>query len=256
MAGKKITQGIDVDRLDRIVEDLGVRIHLYKSTLIPSMKSLESMDQDLNESISNHNMLDFDCIETIALFQQQTLMKQFELTGTYDIDEVLITFKSGQTLAPLSKIEVLDFREDFYELIPRQEGTSTDLLKYPACNIIGAFSMPSSNTIERFYQDTDFEIDKNGNINWIGTHKPNDRQIYSIYYKYHPVYRAIKAVHRDRFSQYNMRPASIKAPKKTIDFKTFVKLPETWVIKRDYLLDRRDINGNLLVKNTNYDPNE
>ena len=119
----KLTNGIDVDRLDQLILDLGVRIKLYKSTLAPNMTSLESMDQDLNDNKSQNNVIDFDCVETIALFQQQSLTEQFKIQGTFHIDEVLITFLSGQTLAPLAKIEVLDFEEDFYELVQRQART-------------------------------------------------------------------------------------------------------------------------------------
>lgn len=246
---RRSTPGIDVDRLDQLIKDLGVRIRLYKSTLAPNMKSLESMDQDLNDPISNNNMIDFDCKETVALFQQQQLMETFQIQGTFHIDEILLTFLSGETLAPFTKIELLDFQEDFYELITRQDGTDVDNLKYAACDVLAIFTYDRvSKTTDRYHLDTDFVIDDDGNIEWISTHRPAARSIYSIYYKYHPVYRALKAVHRDRFSQYNLRPGNIKAPKKTIDGTTYVKLPETWVVKRDFLLER--------PKNEDYDPNE
>lgn len=249
MASKRLSQGIDVDRLDRLVLDLGVRVRLWKSTITPNINSLESFDQDLNDTSSDNNMIDFDCQETIALFQQQNLMEQFQIQGTFHIDEIMVTFKSGVTLAPFAKIEVLDFEEDFYELIQRQEGTSIDILKYPACAIIGLFTYDKNTKVtERYYENTDFKIDVNGNVMWIGAHKPDDRQIYSIYYKFHPVYRAVKAIHRDRFSQFNNKPHTIEAPKKTVGDNTYVKLPETWIIKRDYLI-KRD-------KNTLYPPNE
>jgi hypothetical protein len=194
-------------------------------------------------------MIDFDCVETIALFQQQTMFEQFKIVGTFDIEEVLVTFLAGTIIAPLAKIELLDFVEDFYELIPRQIGTDIDFLKYKACDILGVFTYnKSTKTTKRYHKDVDFEINQEGNIKWISANRPTDKEIYSIYYTYHPVYRAKKAVHRDRFSQYNLRPGSIKAPKKTVDGNTYVKLPETWILVRDFLLDR--------PKNENYDPNE
>lgn len=246
--GRKLSLGMDVDRLDQLVLDLGVRVRVYKSTLAPNMKSIESMDQDVNDPVSSNNMIDFDCEETIALFQQQQLMETFQIQGTFHIDEILVTFLSGFTLAPFAKIELLDFEEDFYELVPRQVGTDTDRLKYGACGVLAIFTYDrSSKTITRYHQGTDFELTSNGDIQWVSSHRPDDKQVYSIYYKYHPVYRAIKAVHRDRFSQYNLRPGNIKAPKKTIDNVTYVKLPETWVIKRDFLLER--------PKNEHSDPN-
>lgn len=254
MGNRRLTQGIDVDRLDRLVKDLGVRIKLFKSTIVPDVKSLESMDQDLNNTVGDNNFLDFDCFETIALFQQQNLMKQFDIQGTFHIDEVLVTFLSGQTLAPGAKIELLDFEEDFYELVQRQTGQDFDVLKYSACNILAVFTV-ANNVITRYHKGADFTIDPNGNIQWIGTHRPADTVVYSIYYKYHPVYRALKAVHRDRFSQFNTRTSGIKAPKQQPgDGNTYVKMPETWVIKRDYLIRRRDLSG-AVIENTYFDPN-
>ena len=247
MSTRKLSKGINVDKLDQLVKDLGVRVRLYKSTLIPNMTSLESMDQDLNSSVGNNNMIDFDPTETIAMFQQQDLMEQFKVHGTFHLDEVLVSFLSGQTLAPFAKIEILDFEEDFYELVQRQEGTDIDNLKYAATCSIGVFTA-TTNSIERYYEGTDYKINQDGNIEWTGSHRPAARQIYSIYYRYHPIYRAVKAVHRDRFSQFNDRPQNIKAPKVTIEGATYVKMPETWVIKRDYLLERD--------KNELYDPNE
>jgi hypothetical protein len=201
---KKVTNGIAVDRLDQLIKDLGVRIRLYKSTLAPNMTSLESMDQDINDKTSEQNMVDFDCVETVALFQQQDLVEQFKIQGTFHIDEVLITFLSGQIIAPMAKIELLDFEEEFYELIQRQEGTDVDRLKYQACSVLGVFTYDKvTKTYERFHYGTDFTL-SNGDIKWISAHKPDDRQIFSVYYKYHPIYRVHKAVHRDRFSQYNL----------------------------------------------------
>lgn len=244
---RRLTNGIDVDRLDQLIKDLGVRIRLYKSTLAPNMNSLESMDQDLNDNTSDHNMVDFDCVETVALLQQQDLVDQFKVQGTFHIDEILITFLSGQTTAPFAKIELLDFQEDFYELLQRQVGTSIDRLKYKACSVLGIFSYnKTTKEYIRYYYGTDFTL-QDGDVKWLSAHKPSDKQVYSIYYKYHPVYRIQKAVHRDRFSQFNVRPNDIKAPHKTINGNTYVKMPETWVAKRDYLISR--------PKNTLYDPN-
>ncbi len=245
---KKVTQGINVDRLDQLIKDLGVRVRLYKSTLAPNMKSLESMDQDLNDRASNNNMVDFDCIETVVLFQQHQLAEQFNLQGTFHVNEVMVSFLSGLTIAPMAKIELLDFEESFYELIQRQEGKNIDILKYNACAIDAVFTYDRTlKEYERYLSGTDF-IQENGNIKWISSHKPADRQVYSVYYKYHPVYRCAKAVHRDRFSQYNVRPSEIKAPHKTVNGATYVKMPETWIVQRDYLIKYE--------KNELYDPNE
>lgn len=262
---KQLTTGINVVNLDQLVEDLGVRVRVWKSATCPNMTSIESFDHDPNCPVCSNNMIDFDCFETIAMFQQQDLNEQFKVHGTFSIDEALVTFKAGVALQTFAKVEILDFKEEFYELIQRQDAadTLTDKLKYPACEVTAVFVI-RNNLKERFYQGADFDLDLNGSIVWKGSHVPNDREIYTIYYKYHPVYRVTKAVHRDRFSQYNnLRDlAASKIPQsaiKTVNGRTFVKLPEEWILRRDYLLDRKDkaqTNPTKLQPNESYDPNE
>lgn len=263
--GKPLTKGINVANLDQLVEDLGVRVRIWKSSVCPNMSSIESLDHDPNCPVCDNNMIDFDCFETIAMFQQQDLAEQFKVHGTFSIDEAMVTFKAGISLQKLAKIEILDFEEEFYELIQRQEiaTTATDRLKYMACGVIAVFVV-RNNVKERFYQGIDFDLDPNGSIKWKGAHIPNDREIYTIYYKYHPIYRTTKAVHRDRFSQYNdiRELTNSTVPKsaiKTINGRTFVKLPEEWVVQRDFLVDRKDKTQNnptLLPDNLAFDPNE
>jgi hypothetical protein len=243
---RKTTQGIDVDRLDQEISDLGVRVLVYKSTACPNMTSLESSDHDINCNVCSGMMIDFCPEETLALFQQQSLTEQFKIQGTFHMDEIMVTFKSGLTLTNYSRVDLLDFKEDFNELIQRQEGTNIDNLKYRAKDVLGLFTV-TNNVKKEYHFGTDFVLDSEGRIEWVSANKPLDRQIYSVYYKYSPIFRAIKAVHRDRYSQYNLRTASIKAPKTTVNGKTFVKMPETWILKRDFLLEN--------TKNDLYDPN-
>lgn len=262
---KQLTAGINVVNLNQLVEDLGVRVRVWKSTTCPNMTSIESLDHDPNCPVCSNNMIDFDCFETVAMFQQQDLVEQFKVHGTFSIDEAMVTFKSGISLQTFAKIEILDFEEEFYELIQRQDSadTLTDKLKYPACKVTAVFAIRNNQKV-RFYPGTDFDLDLNGSIVWKGAHNPNDREIYSVYYTYHPVYRATKAVHRDRFSQYNnvreLNGSTIPASAiKSVNGRTFVKLPEEWVLRRDYLLDRKDktqANPTNLQANEAYDPNE
>lgn len=256
MADKKLTQGMNVDRLDQLVKDLGVRIKLYRSTVCPNVKSLESLDHDVNCKICNNNMVDFAPVETLGLFQQQDFLELFKVQGTFNTDEVMVTFLSGYTLQQYTRVDLLDFKEDFFELVQRQffGSTPVDVLKYRACEVTGVFVIRNGVLIE-FHCGADFALDVNGSVKWLGAHRPLDQEIYSIYYKYHPVYRAIKGIHRDRFSQFNTRPGDIKAPKVTINGVTYIKMPETWILKRDYLVERYTKQGQPLAPNLFYNPN-
>ena len=255
---KRLTDGIDVGKLNQEVKDLGVRIRVWRSTVCPNMKSIESMDHDINCTVCNNNMIDFGCFESVGMIQQQDLVEQFKLTGTFSMDEALMTFLSGVTLHIFAKIEILDFTEDFFALIQRQEAPNTnDKLKYAACKVLAVFTV-LNNVKTEYYEGSDFKIDQNGNIQWVGTHKPADKQVYTIYYKHHPVFRAVRAMHRNRWSQFNNRVSQIDPaiPKKTVDGRTYVKLPDAWILKRDYLIERRDVQNALIPDNEFYDPNE
>ena len=255
MAEKRLTEGLDPTRLDQLVKDLGIRVRLFKSTVCPNMKSIESLDHDINCQICNHNMIDFDCKETVALFQQQSLQQPFMTQGTFSIDEVQATFLSSETLQHYARIELIDFAEDFFELIERQSSGATDRLKYPACSVLAVFVVRAG-VKKRFYEGADFKIDVNGDIEWTNSlNKPAAPEIYSVYYKFHPVFRAVKAIHRDRYTQFNNRPQNIEGPKVTIEDRTYVKLSETWILKRDYLIERRGQDGALLPPDTFHDPN-
>jgi hypothetical protein len=221
------------------------------------MTSLESVDHDINCTVCRNNMIDFCPCDSIAMFQQQSLVEAFKIQGTFEIDEILVTFLTGKTLQTHTRVDLIDFEEDFYELIQRQTG-DTDVLKYPATAVLGLFTAEGNpkKTVQ-YYIDVDFQLDSEGNIKWLGSRKPADKAVYSIYYRHHPVYRAIKAVHRDRFSQFNNKPHLVKAPIISPgDGNNYVKLPETWVLKRDYLLERRKEDGTKLPDNVYFDPNE
>jgi len=258
---KRLTDGINVEKLNQEVKDLGVRIRVWRSTVCPNLKSIESMDHDVNCTVCNNNMIDFGCFESVGLIQQQDLVEQFKVTGQFSMDESTMTFLSDVTLHVFAKIQILDFTEDFWELVQRQDtpmaGPATDRLKYAACDVLGCFTVVNDVKTE-YYKDVDFKIDQNGDIQWVGAHKPADRQVYSIYYKHHPVFRAVRAMHRNRWSQWNIRSGQLdpSIPKKTVGDRTYVKLPDSWIIKRDYLIERRDLQQALLSDNKFYDPNE
>lgn len=257
---KRLTDGLDVDKLNQEVKDLGVRVRIWHSTRCPGdMKSLESVDHNINCTACNNNMIDFGCYESTAMVQQQTLVEKFKIQGTFDMDEVIMTFLSDVTLHIFSKIQVLDFLEDFFELVQKQptpmSGPSIDKLKYQACEVLGLFVVANSVRTE-YYFGADFALDPNGNIQWLTSRKPVDGSIYTIYYRHHPVFRAVRALHRNRYTQFNLRPDNIESqPKITVADRTYVKLPETWILKRDYLLERRDAQGNLIPDSSFPDPN-
>jgi hypothetical protein len=112
----------------------------------------------------------------------------------------------------------------------RKPESDIDVLKYKACRVNQLIDKAG---IE-YFQGQDFVIDPSGNIKWVDdTRKPADYQIYSIHYECHVQYRAVKAMHVSRFTQY-------KAPGNPLV--EHVKMSEQWLCTKEFLLRKKDIN--------------
>jgi len=93
---------------------------------------------------------------------------------------------------------------------------------------------------KRYTQDADFEVDRNGDIRWLTANKPADKSIYTILYNTFVAYRAIRAMHSNRYGTDNTKVANAE----TIEY------PQQWVIKLLILFKKSDSeNGQELEAN-------
>jgi hypothetical protein len=238
---------LQIKDFDNLIQQKGVNILIYRSFYCPNVKSVDGAEHEIDCTLCNGSgFMDVDPLPTKGFIQNQDLDRILDgAGGQHDGNMVSISFLSGIELQYFTRIELCDYTDLYYQRVLRKEGTFTDILKYKACRVN---VVVDKNNVQ-YFQDKDFKLDANGNIQWItkivmgqpvAVRAPADDMIYSIHYETHVQYRAVKAMHVSRFSQYR---ASGSAEVQ------FVKLAEQWMCCKEFLLRRKDIqNGSDLLE--------
>ena len=231
---------LNVEDFDRLLEQKGVRVKVYRSMFCPNEKSIDGSEHELDCPLCRGSQfIDVDPICTLAFLQGQTEDTNQLPEGLHDRDTIFATFERGIELQYFTLVELQDFDDTYFQRIQRQAG-QVDMLKYQAkcVNVIVGSSG------KRFYQDKDFTLDVNGNVKWKANKGPQTNEIYSINYQIAKQFRAIKAQHVERYTQV-----------RKVDQIEMVKLPEQWILEKDYLVERKNkTTGDALGENQIYDP--
>lgn len=218
---------------DILLRQKGTRIKVFRSFYCPNVKSVDGAEHEIDCPLCNGSgYMDVDCIETRALMNSQELERIMSQGGDFDGNTALMTFPTGVEIQYFTRIELIDYTEVYYQRVLRKPATNTDILKYKACRV----NVVVDKNKVFYYQQQDFDMDQNGNIKWLSTgtsRKPADNMVYSIHYETHIVLRAVKAMHVLRFTQWKNNEGVEQ-----------VKLPQQWMVTKEYLLRRRDINTN------------
>jgi len=225
---------VDLDpfKFERLIEQKGVNVKVFRTSYCPKVKSVDGAEHEIDCVICNGSgFVDLDPICVKAFMQTQELEKMHNVEGFVDGNQVLMTFPIGVELQYFTKVELEDFTDIFMQRVLRSPGTNTDVLKYNACRV--NFILDYNNV--RYYQDQDFKIDQNGNIEWGLGNTPADNLPYSVHYEAAVQFRATRAMHVNRFSQY-----------KTAGKIEHLKYQEQWLMTKEFLVKRLDENGNEL----------
>lgn len=228
---------IDPDKFQRLIATKGTRVRVFRTTFCPNVKSIDGAEHNVDCDLCNGSgWLDVRPIDTLAYIQTQNFEKMIFSEGMLDGNSVAATFDFGIELQYFTLVELIDFPEIFYQRIKRQLGT-TDVLKYKA---ICVNILIDQNGIE-YFPDTDFTLDGNGSIAWKTNRGPNQDMIYSIHYQCAMQFRAVRAMHVNRFTQ-------IFTPDNGGRIE-FTKLPEQWLLQKEFLVKRKDKAGNEILPN-------
>lgn len=220
--------------LNALIQEQGVRVKVFMTAICPNVKSIDSAQHEISCNLCKRGFIDRNPKETFVYLQSQTLIKNFAKEGVWDDQLVAASFPSGVDIQYFAKIELLDFTSVFYELVQRQEG-DVDRLKYQAFKVN---YLIDKNGVE-YHLGTHFNLSDTGDVQWVQSVRPTTGTTYTIHYDYFITYRAINAMHVNRFGQ-----ESFKAPdRKPVEY------PQQWMIKRDFLVSREDLAGNPLTKN-------
>ncbi|HMV01705.1 MAG TPA: hypothetical protein PLJ37_01135 [Chitinophagales bacterium] len=226
--GFPLRRNLNPDDFDKLIKTHGARVKVYKTTLCPNVKKIDTVEHEIDCNLCHNNLfIDRDPLDGWSYFQSQKLERMFNVDGTFDDQMVMASFVRGIYLQYFAKVELLDFTTTFYELIQRQNG-DVDRLKYSAFTV--GLLIDKNGVEYKFGQDFTL-TSPTRDIKWIGN-RPSQGVIYSVYYEYLLTFRALKALHVNRFSQFGLPGAATVTP---------VEHAQQWILKRDYLITKEDL---------------
>lgn len=161
---------LNPESFDRLISQKGVMAKVFRTLYCPNVKSVDGAEHEIDCQICNGSgFIDLDPICTYVFIQHQELNELPAIEGFVDGNTVLMTFPIGVEVQYFTKIILADFKDVFPQRVMRKPGSLVDVLKYPAC-IVNVLLDKSG---RRYYQNTDFAIDLNGNVKWL---TPGDAQ--------------------------------------------------------------------------------
>lgn len=228
------------DNFDQLLNRRGIRFLHYKSLPCPNIKILDDNSHDATcEQCDGSGIIHYDPREIIGIISSNSVEKQFEYQGAWEIGSAVVTMPSEYSdgvqadFTLYDKLEVLDYTVRLWELKeyePRPQNTQQ--FRYPI-EKIGYLITATNSEVKEFVQGVDFTVD-DGLIKWIPGHTPNYDHIndmgqtYSVAYWAHPVYIVLQPMRELRVTQ-QMMPDGTKMA---------VRLPQQLVIKRDFLVNK------------------
>lgn len=230
------------EKFDEAILSKGVRVKVYRTMRCPGRKSVDGGEHEIDCQVPGCNgsgFVDIHPISTHAVIQSQTQEWTDMPEGFVDGNTVQGTFARGIELTYFTLVSLCDYTEITDEVVKRSEG-DIDVLRYEAMRVNVVLD---KNGIE-YYQGIDFNLDENGNIRWIANHGPDKFELYSIHYEMPIQFRAIRAIHNNRFTQIPGENGQI----------SFLKMSETWMLSKEYLVKRTDSDGNQILPNLIREP--
>lgn len=219
------------EAFDRLLEQKGMEVKVYRTTYCPKVKSVDGAEHEIDCSLCNGSgFVDLDPLCTKAFIQNQGLETLAHVEGFVQGNTIAMSFPIGIEIQYFTKIEIVNMPDIYFQRVMRTPGSDVDILKYRAKRINIVLDYDNV----RYYQDQDFVIDQNGNLAWTGPsgRKPADNKIMTIHYEVATQYRAVTAMHANRFTQV-----------KGSGGVEFIKMPEQWMCVKEYLVKRVDQNG-------------
>lgn len=219
---------------DNLIKQHGVRVKVFRTLYCPNVKSIDGGEHNIDCDMCNGSgFLDVKPLCIDAFIQSQGLDQMHSVEGFADGNTVTISFPIGIELQYFNLVELEDHTEIFFQRIARSEG-DIDRLKYKALRVNVVIDQDG---IE-YNEGTDFKLNGNGDILWKEDKGPLPETIYSIHYEARIQFRAIRALHTNRFEQVQ------------IDGKIAqVKFPEQWICTKEFLVKRQGFNGEELLPN-------
>lgn len=225
---------LDPDKFQQLIQQKGIRVKVYRTMYCPNVKSIDGAEHEIDcDMCMGSGYLDVRPICSLGVIQNQVTKHEQLPEGWIDGNSVFITFPVGIELQYFTLVELIDFTDIFFERVVRSDG-DIDRLKYNAKRVNVLIDQDGV----EYYQGTDFKLNDIGDIVWKSGKGPVSETIYSVHYEYPPRFRAVHAMHVNRFSQFR-DGEKVK----------HIKYPEQWMLTKEFLVLRRGKDGKELAPN-------
>lgn len=225
----------DLGQFDKLITQKGTDVCVYRTAYCPRVKSVDAAEHEIDCTLcSGSGFVDLYPIQTQAFLQNQDLEKQVHLEGYVDGNHITASFPIGIELQYYTLVELEDYTEIYFQRVLRNASGDIDVLQYKACRV--NFLMDYNGVL--YVVDVDFKLDLEGNVEWIaGGRKPADNLPYTIHYEARTQFRAVRAMHVNRFTQ-------VAIGEKV----EHIKLYEQWLLAKEFLVRRKAEDGTELFQ--------
>lgn len=230
-----------------LIANHGVRARVFRTMLCPRVRSVDGREHDINCPLCRGaQFIDRYPLETKCVVSTQAENKMTEgpaREGFIDGNTAYATFDLGVDLQYFTLVELMDFYDGFQQRIRRQEG-DLDVLRYTARQINVLVDYEGRD----YKEGLDFKVSPDGNVLWCSgdsASRPARGTVYSIHYDSPIRFRATRAVHVNRFA--SVREGSVDR---------MVQMPVQWEVTRDFLVSRKDLDGNERPDNVLREPRD
>lgn len=225
---------LDPDAIDRLIKQHATKCLIFRTLYCVNVKSIDGAEHAIDCTACNGSgFMDVKPLESFVLLQNQALDKMAHVEGFVDGNSVSATFLSGIELQYFTLVELKDHTEIFFQRVVRSKG-QIDRLKYKACRV----NVLIDRDLVEYFADLDFTI-LNGDILWKDGRGPKPDIIYSIHFEAKIQFRATRAMHVVRFEQAKTDTGAIAQ----------MKMPEQWLLQKEFLVRRKGTNGEELMPN-------
>ncbi len=233
----------DPEGFDELIRNRGLRWKHERAAFCPNVRDIDSLLHDANCKECDNGFIYYGCKTVLGIFSNNKLEKMYEIQGSWDIGEAVVTFTSYQPDAAGNpgkgemndfqfndKVTCLDYTFTWTQLIEHNP-IGLDRLRYEAVDIE---LIRDRNRV--YAKNVDYIIES-GQVRWISGNRPTHQLsiarggIYTIVYSANPIFYVTQILHEIR---------ATKGVPRGEDVVTAIRLPQQCVIRRDYLPKRND----------------
>ena len=229
-------QGVNFDQL---LNQRGIRFLHRRFAPCPNLTRVENNNHDPNCTVCDGNGGVYYCEQEIwGVFHSNSLQKNFEAQGMWEIGTAVITFPveygdgSIAEFQTYDRLEIPDFPVRMWQRVNYELSIGgTTKLRYPIDTIDIVFSVRNGVKFD-FVQGVDYDIE-NGDIKWIAGRQPlydnvkECGEALSVVYHANPVYTVLQHMRELRVSQEYQVGTGTKIAR---------KLPQQVLVRKQFLV--------------------